>query len=68
MTERLCIRCKAVITHCFGSVLARDLIAAEQERIPFNQVREHCGKCTTALILSGKADQYLSSIEERRAS
>lgn len=34
-----------------GSVLARDSLLADAGSIPWTSVREHCGRCTTALIL-----------------
>lgn len=50
MQERRCIKCSAEIVECMGSVLARDLIAYEEGKIPATAIREHCGKCVMGLI------------------
>ena len=48
---RNCMRCHMPIFECMGSVLARDLIAAMDGKIPYIMVREHCGKCAMKLSL-----------------
>lgn len=48
--ERLCILCGDEIHECMGSVLARDSNRAEAGEIPWRDVREHCGRCTTFMV------------------
>lgn len=69
--DRRCIRCSVGLGEaCFPSVLARDIIAAGEGKIPYTSVREHCGKCVMWLIAyehggHGSAEQtqiYLNSL------
>lgn len=63
--ERNCIRCNEPIHECMGSVLVRDWIDAEQGKIPWSQVLEHCGKCTMLMIDFWTPEQtknYLNSL------
>lgn len=69
---RRCLRCGAEISQCMGSVLARDVLLAQDGAIPWMAVREHCGRCTTALVIlsdvCGMPDvviAYLKSIPAR---
>ena len=48
---RKCLRCGTEIFECMGSVLARDALLAQDGTIPWRMVREHCGSCTTRLII-----------------
>jgi hypothetical protein len=60
---RACIRCGAEITLCHGFVLARDTLAAQDGRIPWASVREHCGKCGLwALLHPRLARKWLMSL------
>lgn len=62
---RACIKCGAELVACFGSVLARDMIAYLDGKIPATSIREHCGKCVVALI--GYEYGGYGSYEETRA-
>ena len=59
MTERKCMRCGRPITKSDGGVLARDLLAAMQNGLPWSEIRETCGLC----VLRPDAIQYLETVE-----
>lgn len=61
---RNCLRCGREITACFGGVLVRDQLAAEDGKIAYSQVREHCGHCVLELDLKGETQEYLRSIPD----
>jgi hypothetical protein len=62
---RHCIRCGAEITLCNGFTLARDWLAADDGRIPWIKVREHCGECAEWFALHPRlARRWLLALGE----
>lgn len=54
---RLCFRCGSILRECFGSQLARDMIAIEARVLNPYLLREHCGFCVM------EADDWLLDVE-----
>jgi hypothetical protein len=67
--NRACLRCGAPITACMGFVLVRDALLAEDGKIPWARVREHCGRCVVQLTAGPNGEEldcqdYLRAIPE----
>lgn len=68
MPDRRCIECSTPIAECMGSVLMRDIAAAQAGAISYTQVREHCGLCTLKHILADDCVEYLTCLEKTGGS